>query len=107
MDSFSIAESLRSSRSAFEHSVDGEKDDRSDERHDEARSFSFAIHPKCPANKGCDERPDDSNDHRDDDSTGISSRHDELRQRTNDQSDNRRPNVMHRPSFAFRTQTIQ
>src|SRR5262249_11545154 len=67
--------------------VDGEPDDRSDQRAHASRGLAGLIKPQGASQKPSDERPDDPEQNRDDEAAGITARHDELGERADDQTE--------------------
>jgi hypothetical protein len=76
---------------AFDEVIDPQKDDRADQRHDEASGFAILIVANEPPQKRSQEGTSDSDNHRDQNASGVFAGHDELRKRTDDKTDKGSP----------------
>jgi hypothetical protein len=79
--------------------IDPEDEDRPESRTDEARRLTRTIQVKRLPDESAEERADDTEENRDDDSTGIATRHDELRDDPDDQTEEDPTENAHDSSF--------
>jgi hypothetical protein len=81
--------------SADNQAVDTQDDDCAEDRKDEPRGFAFRVPAYGASNQTSKERASNTEQHRNYDSAGITSRHQEFGQCTNDQTNDDHPKQMH------------